>query len=105
MADSSSSYKIKPLDGAATYPTWSIKLMDILTEAGLYEYVFGSKTYRPVLAPQRTVTIPGNTPDAPTTTQTIPAVTEADIEDWETKQRKALSTIRLRVGDAPMVYV
>jgi hypothetical protein len=86
MADSPSSYKIKPLDGASTYPTWSIKLMDILTEADLYEYVFGSKTSRPIITPQREVTVPGNTPNAPSTKKIIPAVTESDLEDWNSKQ-------------------
>ena len=102
---SSSSYKIKPLNGVATYPTWAIKLMDILNEVGLYEYVFSSKTGKPVLTPASTRTIPGATTDAPSTTQTIPGITQADIDDWETKQHKALSIICLRVADAPMAYI
>jgi hypothetical protein len=73
--------------------------MDILNEAGLYEYVFSSKTNKPLITSAGTRTIPGATSDAPSTTETIPTITQADIDNWETKQCKALSIICFRVAD------
>jgi hypothetical protein len=44
MSDSSNShaYKIKLLDGAASYPSWSTKMMDILTDQDMDKYVTGT---------------------------------------------------------------
>ena len=84
MSDSSNShaYKIKLLDGAASYPSWQTKMMDILTDQDMDKYVTGSQA------------------DKPTGT-----VKPEDMEKWERGTRKALSSIRLRVGEAPMAYI
>ena len=74
---SSNVYRIEPLKGADNYAVWKIKMMDILTDQGLWEYVD-----------------PGT---APSDTNQKPA--------WEKKDRTALSTIRLRVADKLLVYV
>ena len=49
MSDSSNShaYKIKLLNGAASYPSWSTKMMDILTDQDMDKYVTGPKSDRP----------------------------------------------------------
>ena len=70
-------YRIEPLKGADNYAVWKMKLMDILTDQGLWEYVH-----------------PGTAPsDAKQKTA------------WEKKDQTALSTIRLRVADKLLVYV
>ena len=74
---SSNVYRIEPLKGADNYAVWKIKMMDILTNQGLWEYVD-----------------PGM---APSDTNQKPA--------WDKKDRTALSTIRLRVADKLLVYV
>jgi hypothetical protein len=38
-------------------------------------------------------------------TSTTAVITQADVDDWTSKQKKALSHIRLRVGDGPMAYI
>ena len=60
-------YQIEPLKGVGNYAVWKIKMMDILTDQGLWEYVD-----------------PGT---APSDTNQKPA--------WEKKDRTALSMIRL----------
>ena len=84
MSDSSNShaYKIKLLDGATSYPSWAIKMMDILTDQELDIYVTGSKRDKPADTAKR-----------------------EDKEAWERGTRKALSSIRLRVGEGPMAYI
>src|SRR5215471_13529890 len=72
-------YRIDPLKGPEHYPVWKIKMMDILTDSGLWEYVTGSKPR--------------------------PADDAAGLPDWRKKDRSALSTIRLRIADANLVYV
>jgi hypothetical protein len=49
MSDSSNShaYKIKLLDGAASYPSWATKMMDILTDQDMDKYVMGPQSTRP----------------------------------------------------------
>ena len=74
---SSNVYQIEPLKGADNYAVWKIKMMDILTDQGLWEYVD-----------------PGT---APSDTNQKPA--------WEKKDRTALSTIRLWVADKLLVYI
>ncbi|THU95179.1 hypothetical protein K435DRAFT_897844 [Dendrothele bispora CBS 962.96] len=73
MAESSSTshsvYRIDPLHGAEDYSVWKIKMLDILTDLGLEDYI-------------------GDTPPSDTT------------KDW-----KALSTIRLRVDNGPLVHI
>ena len=73
---SSNVYWIEPLKGTDNYTVWKIKMMDILTDQGLWEYVD-----------------PGM---APSDTNQKPA--------WEKKDRTALSTIRLQVADKLVVY-
>ena len=83
MSDSNNShaYKINLLDGAALYPSWATKMLDILTDQDMDKYVIGSQANKP--------------------TGTVEA---RDMEKWERGQRKALSSIRLRVGESPMAY-
>ena len=73
---SSNVYWIEPLKGTDNYTVWKIKMMDILTDQGLWEYVD-----------------PGM---APSDTNQKPA--------WEKKDRTALSTIRSQVADKLLVY-
>ena len=69
-------YRIEPLKGAENYAVWKIKMMDILTDQGLWEYVSGT------------------------------APTDLDkIDAWNKKDRTALSTIRLCIADKLLVYV
>src|SRR5271155_5422974 len=69
-------YRIEPLKGAENYAVWKIKMMDILTDQGLWDYV----------------------------TETAP--TDPDLlSAWNKKDRTALSTIRLRIADKLLVYV
>jgi hypothetical protein len=72
MSNSSNShaYKIKLLDGATSYPSWAIKMMDILTDQELDIYVTGSKCDKPADTAKR-----------------------EDKEAWERGTRKALSSI------------
>ncbi|KAF5335922.1 hypothetical protein D9758_018331 [Tetrapyrgos nigripes] len=79
MSESSNlTYKIEPLKGGDNYRTWKVKMIDILTDLDLLEYVDGSHAE--------------------------PADQSAK-EDWKKKDRKALSTIRLRVDDSCLIYV
>src|SRR5262245_56841165 len=84
MSDSSNSdaYKIKLLDRATSYPSWATKMMDISTDQDMDKYVTGSEKNKPT-----------------------GTVTAGDMDKWERGQRKALSSIRLRVGEAPMAYI
>jgi hypothetical protein len=82
MSDATTSaYRIQHLIGEENYQTWSVKITDILTDLGLDDY------------PKGRISKP-NSPD------TDPAVIE-----WYKKDRQALSAIRLRVSDGPLVYI
>ena len=59
-------YRIEPLKGAENYAVWKIKMMDILTDQGLWEFVEG----------------------------TAPAEEKEQVA-WIKKDRTALSMIRL----------
>jgi len=72
-------YKIDPLKGAENYAMWKIKMTDILTDQGLIDYADGT-----------------NWP---------PTETDPAYATWSLKDQKALSSIRLRVGDGPLVYI
>ncbi|OJT11738.1 Retrovirus-related Pol polyprotein from transposon TNT 1-94, partial [Trametes pubescens] len=74
--DSSSSYRIEPLNGD-NYHTWRIQMQDILAELELWEYVSGNNT------------LPANT-----TQQSA----------WCKKDAKALRAIRLRIAKDVLVY-
>src|ERR1700678_492622 len=69
-------YQIEPLKGAENYAIWKIKMMDILTDQGLWDYV------------------------------TETAQTDPDLlNTWNKKDRTALSMIRLRIADKLLVYI
>ncbi|KAF7371743.1 hypothetical protein MVEN_00030800 [Mycena venus] len=87
MSESSNAYRIEPLEGAQGYPTWATKIMDILTELDYDEYITGSHCEKPIVPNQ-------------TGTAAIAALTE-----WERKQCKSLTVIRLRVAQGPMAYI
>lgn len=84
MSDSNNShaYKIKLLDGAASYTSWAVKMMDILTDQDMDKYITGPLSVKPT----------GTT-------------TPEEMDKWERGTRKALSSIRLRVGESPMAYI
>lgn len=69
-------YRIEPLKGAENYAVWKIKMMDILTDQGLWEFVEG----------------------------TAPAEEKEQVA-WTKKDWTALSMIRLRIADKLLVYV
>jgi hypothetical protein len=74
---SSNIYRIELLKGTDNYAVWKIKMMDILTDQGLWEYVD-----------------PGTAPE------------DANQKSgWDKKDRTALLTIRLQVADKLLVYV
>lgn len=68
---------IIPLGNADDYENWASKMEDILTDVELWDYVLGDKKDEP----------------------------SDDLAAWKKNQRKALSAIRLRVGDGPLAYV
>lgn len=72
-------YRIELLQGADHYPVWKVKMTDILTDQGLWDYVDGS------------------IPAPPDSLATYPA--------WKKKDRAALTSIQLRVADKMLVYV
>ncbi|KAF8149777.1 hypothetical protein K438DRAFT_2085717 [Mycena galopus ATCC 62051] len=68
-------------------------MTDILTDQGLIDYVSGS-----LPRPQHTFNATGDIVD--------PQGTQAQaIQAWDCKDRQALSQIRLRVSDDPLVYI
>ena len=73
-------YCIEPLKGAENYASWKLKLEDILTEQGLWDYVNSDANLSPTAA-------------------------EDDKTKWHKKDRSALSAIRLCVTNQCMVYV
>jgi hypothetical protein len=82
MSDATTSaYRIQHLSGEENYQTWSVKVTDILTDLGLIDYPMGR--------------IPK--PSAPDT--------DATVVEWYKKDRQALSAIRLRVADGPLIYI
>lgn len=80
--ESTSTYRIDPLRGADNYAVWKVKMTDILTDLSLIDYISATA---PTLASDQSKT--------------------TTIQNWTTKDRKALSTIRLRVADGPLVYI
>ena len=79
------SYRIEHLKSAENYPTWSIQIKDILTEAGLFDIVSGV-TPRPAL-------------------QTDNGDNSVAVNSWDAKDRRALANIRTRVSSAMISYV
>src|SRR3954463_14062378 len=82
------SYQIDPLKGIENYATWKIKIIDILDDMGLSEHIEGL-----IPAPQSASTSSGK------------LVSQSKDADWDSKDRKALSAIRLRVVDTMLVYI
>ena len=79
MSDATTSaYRIQHLTGEENYQTWSIKMTDILTDLDLDDYVKGRSQK--------------------------PNESDAAIA-WSKKDHQALSAIRLRVADGPLVYI
>lgn len=76
-----SAYRIEHLLGEGNYSTWVTKMTDILTNLSLYEYPTGE------------IPRPAGDTDTPA------------ILAWIKNDRQALSAIRLRVADSPMVYI
>ena len=79
------SYRIEHLKSADNYPTWSVQIKDILTEAGLFDIVSGT-TPRPAL-------------------QTDNGDNSVAVNSWDGKDRRALANIRTRVSSAMISYV
>lgn len=94
MSDSTTSaYRIQHLLGEENYATWAVKMTDILTDQGLIDYVSGV-----LPRPQHTLNTSGDIVD--------PQGTQAQvIQNWDRKDRLALSQIRLRVSDDPLIYI
>ncbi|KAF5345723.1 hypothetical protein D9757_014965 [Collybiopsis confluens] len=80
--ESSTTYQIDPLHGSANYNVWQIKMNDILTDLGLIKYI---ESAVPAISSDRS--------------------NQSEVEAWKEKDRKALSTIRLRVDDSVLVYI
>lgn len=76
--ESSGTYRIEPLKGSENYLTWRVQITDILTDMGLWEHTSGDKA-QPTDA--------------------------AEFAVWNKKDRKALTTIRLRVSNTMMSHV
>ncbi|CAK5284592.1 unnamed protein product [Mycena citricolor] len=77
----SSAYRIQHLTGEDNIQTWTVKMTDILTDMGLHGYPSGTIP-KPAL------------PDS-----------DATVIAWSEKDRRALSAIRLRVADGPLIYI
>src|SRR3954453_22541582 len=80
------SYRIDPLKGIENYATWKIKVIDILDDMGLSEHIEG-----PLPVPRSALTSLGKT------------ASQSKDADWDSKDRKALTAIRLRVADTILV--
>ncbi|CAK5270962.1 unnamed protein product [Mycena citricolor] len=100
---STSAYRIQHLLGEENYQTWAVKITDILTDLQLDDYPKG-RLLKPGSRVPPPITI--TNPDGTTTTITSSiTVSTATASEWERKDRQALSAIRLRVTDGPLVYI
>jgi transposase InsO family protein len=123
MTDSTTSaHRIQHLAGATDYPTWAARIIDILTDMQLDDYPSG-RILKPGTAVPAVVVTPFSGTGTGTSQQlsaaaaaaqpatptpaavSTPAIGAQSIADWERKDRQALSAIRLRVSDAPLVYI
>ncbi|KAJ7930306.1 hypothetical protein B0H13DRAFT_2309784 [Mycena leptocephala] len=94
MSDSTTSaYRIQHLLGEENYATWAVKVTNILTDQGLIDYVSGV-----IPRSQHTFNASGDIVDSQGTQAQA-------IKNWDCKDRQALSQIRLRVSDDPLVYI
>ena len=114
MSDNLHSYKIKPFEDAKEYPAWKCKLLDVLTDLELKEYVIGPLVNAPIKIvaiskPPATETIPADTTAQTTPVETTTEESDEDynkhLKEWKHNSEKALSTICLRVSAAPLVYI
>jgi len=80
--DSTSTYWIEPLHGAANYNVWHIKIRYILINLSLFKYI---ESMALPLADDKS--------------------NESAIEIWNEKDHKALSTISLHVDNSALVYI
>lgn len=80
-SETSPLHRIDALKGAENYSVWKIKMIDILTDLDLLDYVDG------------------------TMEQPTDETRTDDQKQWKSKDQRALSAIRLRVGDAALVYI
>ncbi|CAK5283484.1 unnamed protein product [Mycena citricolor] len=100
---STSAYQIQHLLGKENYQTWAVKITDILTDLQLEDYPKGQLLKRSsVVPPPITITIPDGTTTTITSSITVSTATASK---WERKDRQALSAIRLRVTNGPLVYI
>ena len=86
----SASIKIDPLTGTENIAVWKVKITDILTSVGLRDHLTGSAPVKP----------DGAGVDAKAIEKW-----SKDLAEWQARDQKALSHIRLRVSDAVMVYI
>lgn len=84
MTESASSYRIEHLKSPDNYPTWSVQVKDILSESNLFVYANGTKI-KPILAADNK--------------------NKAELDEWDTKDAKALTAIRTRISQPMMTYV
>lgn len=84
-------FKIEALTGAENWQTWKVRLSDILNDADLWDYVSGE------------LSCPS--PPSPNATAEAKAEIEKTIKEWRSKDRRALTAIRLRVADKILIYV
>jgi len=80
--ESTSTYRIEPLYGAANYNVWHIKMRHILIDLGLFKYV---ESMAPPLTADKS--------------------NESAIEIWNEKDHKTLFTISLHIDDSALVYI
>jgi hypothetical protein len=94
MSDATTSvYRIQHLLGEENYPPWAVKLTDILMDQGLIDYVLNTIPW-----PQHWFNVDGQIIDPE-------GIQAATIIAWDCKDCQALSQIRLRVSDNPLVYI
>lgn len=87
-------YRIEPLAGAQDWPVWKVRLTNILTVSGLWGYVSGSSKCPEALS------------DSEAKADAVKKTTRnSEIEKWKENDRKALSTIRMRVSDEILNHV
>ncbi|KAG8723619.1 hypothetical protein FRC09_002536, partial [Ceratobasidium sp. 395] len=92
-------YKIDRLKGRENYAIWKIQMTDMYEENDLWKYVTSPDSTQPII---RTATAGTVTPGGTITVPAINAITQANIDDWRTTNRKALGMLRRRVEPAVM---
>ncbi|TDL13567.1 hypothetical protein BD410DRAFT_846818 [Rickenella mellea] len=103
-AGGSSIYRIDPLKGAENYPTWKIKIKDILTDMGLEDHIVEKLSKPSSTQPSGSGTTPTETGKDKEGSGGA-AGAQAAGPNWAKNDRTALSAIRLRVADIVLVYI